>query len=618
MGATPIGGFSINDKSIVYIKKNMDLKTVLKEKFGFSDFRSGQEEIVKLLLDKKHVLAVLSTGAGKSLCYQLPAILFSGGTVVVSPLIALMNDQTAHLRSLKIPADKIHSHCHFRQNQATLNAFVKGEIKLLYMSPEKLMTEKVLNEFQKLPIEMFVIDEAHCISKWGAGFRPEYEQLSKLKELFPQAVLAAFTATADKATRRDIVKKLTGSKSQIVVKGFNRPNLFLSVEPKKNWKKRLLEFLAERRGMSGIIYALSRKETVKVSEFLNSKGFFCIPYHAGQSAQVRQRSQDIFMTEEAVIMSATTAFGMGIDKPDIRFIVHVNLPASMEDFYQETGRAGRDGKRADTLLFYGLQDLVTRRKMIQSGKGEQEYKLRENKRLDALLAYCESASCRKKSLLSYFGEDFGNCSLCDNCLSPPKQVEGTIPAQIFLSAIARTGQYFGMLHIIGVVRGIATDRVQSRGHHKLPTFGKGADYSNAFWEALARQLISSGNLNIDIEHFGALKITKSGKDILYGRKDFFYKELNLPSTLKKEQKTKKESLEKQKPKNPSLLLKLKKLRLRLAREKDVPAFIVFSDRTLIEMTNLKPQSLEEMSYVNGVGKQKLELYGEVFLNEIGK
>lgn len=594
----------------------MDLKTVLKESFGFSDFRPGQEEIIKHLLAKKHILAVLSTGAGKSLCYQLPAILFSGRTVVVSPLIALMNDQTAHLRSLKIPADKVHSHCHFRQNQATLNDFVKGETKILYMSPEKLMTEKVLNEFQKLPIEMFVIDEAHCISKWGAGFRPEYEQLSQLKKLFPQAVLAAFTATADKATRLDIVKKLTGNKSRIVVKGFNRPNIFLSVEPKQNWKKRLLEFLAERRGLSGIIYALSRKETVRISEYLNSKGFFCLPYHAGQSAKLRQKSQDTFMTEDAVIMSATTAFGMGIDKPDIRFVVHINLPASMEDFYQEIGRAGRDGKPADTLLFYGLQDLITRRKMIQSGEEDQEYKLREHKRLEALLAYCESSSCRKKTLLSYFGEDFDNCSLCDNCLSPPKRVEGTIPAQIFLSAIARTGQYFGMLHIIDVVRGVETEKVKNRGHHKLPTFGKGADHSKAFWEILARQLISSGSLNIDIERFGALKITKNGQDILYGRETFSYKEPNLPPAFKKEKKTKKEILERQKPEDLPLLSKLKKLRLQIAREKEVPAFIIFSDRTLIEMTNLKPQSLQEMLYVNGVGKQKLELYGEAFLNVI--
>ena len=594
----------------------MNLKPILKETFGFSNFRPGQEEIVKLLLDKKHTLAVLCTGAGKSLCYQLPAVMFPGRTVVVSPLIALMNDQTVHLQSLKIPVDKIHSHCSFSQNQATLQAFIKGNVKILYVSPEKLMTKKVLNEFQKLPLEMFVIDEAHCISKWGAGFRPEYEQLSRLKELFPKAVLAAFTATADKSTRLDIVKKLTDNKSQTIVKGFNRPNLFLSVEPKQNWKKRLLEFLEERRGLSGIIYALSRKETVRVSEFLNSKGFLCRPYHAGQPAKVRQEAQDTFMTESAVIMSATTAFGMGIDKPDIRFIVHLSLPASMEDFYQEIGRAGRDGKPADTLLFYGLQDLITRRKMIQAGQEEPEYKLKAISRLSALLAYCESSACRKKALLSYFGEDFDNCSLCDNCLSPPKLVEGAIPAQIFLSAIVRTGQSFGMLHIINVVRGIETDKLKNRNHHKLPTFGKGADQPATFWGLLARQLISSGALNIAIESFGALKLTKTGWDILYGRKNFAYKEFTSPPALPKKHKTKRVFIDKQTPTDRVLLSKLKKLRLQLAREKEVPAFIIFSDRTLMEMASRKPQNLKEMLQINGVGTQKLELYGTGFLEII--
>ena len=594
----------------------MNLKSVLKETFGFSSFRPGQEEIVKLLLDRKHILAVLSTGAGKSLCYQLPAVVFSGRTVVVSPLIALMNDQTAHLQSLKIPADKVHSHCHFTKNQSTLSDFMTGKVKILYISPEKLMTEKVLNEFQKLPVEMFVVDEAHCISKWGAGFRPEYEQLSQLKKLFPKAVLAAFTATADRSTRLDIVKKLTGNKSQIIVKGFNRPNLFLSVEPKQSWKKRLLEFLEERRGLSGIIYALSRKETVKISEFLNSKGFLCLPYHAGQPAKVRQKAQDTFMTENAVIMSATTAFGMGIDKPDIRFIVHVSLPASMEDFYQEIGRAGRDGKPADTLLFYGLQDLITRRRMIQSGEESQEYKLKANTRLSALLAYCESSSCRKKTLLSYFGEDFENCSFCDNCLSPPKLVEGTVPAQIFLSAVVRTGQFFGMLHIINVVRGIETDRLTNKNHHKLPTFGKGADRSEDFWKLLARQLISSGNVNVDIEAFGALKVTKAGWDILYGRKKFSYKDFILPSALPKERKIKRVLTDKPQPTDRLLLSKLKKLRLQLAGKKEVPAFIIFSDRTLIEMANRKPQNLKEMLQINGVGAQKSALYGEDFLKII--
>ena len=604
--------------------KNKDLKNILKENFGFSGFRTGQEEIIKLILNKKHVLAVLSTGAGKSLCYQLPALMFQGRTVVVSPLIALMNDQTAHLQSLKISAGKIHSHCHFRENQNTFQNFTTGKIKILYISPEKLMTEKILSEFKKLPIEMFVIDEAHCISKWGAGFRPEYEQLSQLQNLFPQAVLPAFTATADKATRQDIVNKLTHNQSQIIVKGFNRENLSLSVEPKQGWRKRLLEFLKERKGQSGIIYALSRRETVEISEFLNRKGFNSLSYHAGQPAKARQKSQDIFMTEEGMIMAATTAFGMGIDKPDIRFVVHANLPASMEDFYQEIGRAGRDGEPADTLLFYGLQDLITRQKMIQSGEEDKEYKLRENKRLESLLAYCETPKCRKKALLSYFGEGFDNCKMCDNCLSPPKLIEDSLPAQIFLSAIARTYQRFGMGHIIDIVRGTETDKAKNRGHHKLPTFGKGANHPKKFWELLARQLISSGNILVDIEQFGALKISPNGEDILYGRKKFSYKEFKLSPVIPKENKIKTKSLEKKQktnlekinPENLPLLSDLKKLRLKLARDKGLPAYIIFPDRSLIGMANSKPKSLEGLLSVNGVGKHKLELYGEAFLNTI--
>ena len=594
----------------------MNAKVILKEVFGFSGFRPGQEEIIQLILNKQNVLAVLSTGAGKSLCYQLPALLFSGRSIVVSPLIALMNDQTAYLKSLKAPAGQAHSHCHYRQNQDTLSAFIKGQIKILYISPEKLMSAKILDHFKDLPIDMFVIDEAHCVSKWGAGFRPEYEQLSQLKTIFPQAVLAAFTATADSSTRMDIVRKLTNNQCKIIVKGFNRPNLFLSVQPKKNWKKKLLEFLDQRRGMSGILYALSRKETEHLAEFLKQKGFFCLPYHAGQPAKARQEAQDIFMTENGVIMSATTAFGMGIDKPDIRFVVHVNLPGSMEDFYQEIGRAGRDGEKADTLLFYGLNDLITRRKMIQYGEESQEYKLRANKRLDSLLAYCESSSCRKKSLLSYFGEDFDKCHLCDNCLSPPQQIDGTVPAQIFLSAIYRAHQRFGMIHIIDIVRGAETDKIKNRGHHKLLTFGKGADRAKSFWETLARQLVSSGNINIDIENFGALKITKSGEDILYGRKEFWHKEIKQAEPALKKQRPERQTKKRYTPEDVKLLSSLKKHRLKLAREQNCPAYIVFSDRTLNEMAHFKPKNLDEMSRINGVGPQKLSIYGETFLRII--
>lgn len=598
----------------------MDVYKTLKEVFGFSSFRPGQEEIINLILKKQNLLAVLPTGAGKSLCYQLPAVCLRGRTLVVSPLIALMNDQVAYLKSLNIPADKIHSHSTFKDNQSTWLSFIKGDIKILYISPERLMTEKILNELKKLSIDMFVIDEAHCISKWGAGFRPEYEQLSELKDHFPETVLSAFTATADKATRADIVKKLTGGKAQIIVRGFNRPNLSLSVLPKQNWRKKLLEFLSERKGMSGIIYTLSRKETETISDFLNKKGYRSIAYHAGQTAKQRQESQDIFMTENGIIMIATIAFGMGIDKPDIRFVVHANLPSSVEAFYQEIGRAGRDGEQADTLLFYGLDDLMTRKRMIQSGGESHDYKLKEHKRLDALIAYCETSDCRKKALLSYFDEVFDRCGNCDNCLNPPQVIEGTIPSQIFLSAIVRTKESFGSAHIIDIVRGISTDKVQKRRHNKIPTFGKGAKYSKSFWQTFVRQLISSGELSLNIERYGALEITESGRKILYGKKKFYHKEFTVKDIpIKKEvSKVGKQSIKKDNltVKDSELLKRLKKLRLEIAREKNVPAFVIFSDRTLIEMTNLKPQIKENLLQVNGVGSKKLELYGTRFFNVI--
>ena len=591
------------------------LKT-LKDTFGFSSFRPGQEEIVNLLLGKENLLAVLPTGAGKSLCYQFPALCFEGRTVVVSPLIALMNDQTAYLKSLNIQADQLHSHS--TKNRKVWEDFQKGEIKILYLSPERLMKEELISDLKKLPIDLFVIDEAHCISKWGSGFRPEYEQLSQLKDHFPSAVLAGFTATADKATRADIVKKLMGGKAQTIVKGFDRPNLSLSVSSKQNWKQKLLDFLQERKGSSGIIYTLSRKETEKVSDFLNDKGFYAIAYHAGQSAKQRQESQNIFMTESGVIMLATIAFGMGIDKPDIRFVVHINLPSSMEAFYQEIGRAGRDGEPSDTLLFFGLDDLMIRKRMIQDGEEPQEYKLKENKRLDALVAYCEASSCRKKALLSYFDESFDRCGNCDNCLNPPKLVEGTTPAQILLSAIARTGEYFGSAHIIDIVRGIATAKVQDRRHDQIPTFGKGSNYSKSFWQSFTRQLISAGEIVLNIERYGALKITESGWNLLYGKKTFHYKEILIkPTAIQSSSQTNKQTTKKaeasQTSQDPELLKKLKKLRLEIAHEENVPAFIIFSDRTLIEMSNQPVQLKEQLLKINGVGPKKLELYGDRFL-----
>ena len=586
----------------------------LKQYFGFSDFRPGQKEIVQALLANKNLLSVMPTGAGKSICYQLPAMLSDYKTIIVSPLVSLMDDQVAGLKSNKLPAEKIHSNCTFEENGAAWRSFSQGEAKILYISPERLMTDRMVASLNGLGIGMFVIDEAHCISKWGAGFRPDYNDLSRLQYLFPSAVIAAFTATADEATRNDIVENLTSGNASIFVRGFDRPNLSLTVLQKTNWKQRLLEFLHSKRRESGIIYCLSRKNTETVAAYLVENGFNALPYHAGQDATVRRNSQARFMTEEGLIMVATIAFGMGIDKPDIRFVVHANLPSSMEAFYQEIGRAGRDGASAETIIFYGLDDLIKRRRMINQGEGDDQYKLREQKRLDTLVAYCEAATCRRKALLVYFDDVYVECGNCDNCLNPPTLIDGTELAQMALSVISTTGEYFGTVHIVNVVRGTLTEKVLQRRHNELSNFGVGKDRPKEFWQALIRQLLAAGHISVDIQRYGALRISDTGRKILSGDTIFNYKNINSKSLLpsKKSQK----SLPKIIGVNEGLLEKLKVKRLDIARKKRVPAFVIFSDRSLTEMAAKRPQSESQFLDINGVGPQKLKEYGKTFLSLI--
>jgi len=586
----------------------------LKQYFGFSDFRPGQKEIVQALLANKNLLSVMPTGAGKSICYQLPAMLSDYKTIIVSPLVSLMDDQVASLKSNKLPAEKIHSNCTFEENGAAWRSFSQGEAKILYVSPERLMTDRMLASLNGLGIGMFVIDEAHCISKWGAGFRPDYNDLSRLQYLFPSAVIAAFTATADEATRNDIVENLTSGNASIFVRGFDRPNLSLTVLQKTNWKQRLLEFLHSKRRESGIIYCLSRKNTETVAAYLSENGFNALPYHAGQDATVRRNSQGRFMTEEGLIMVATIAFGMGIDKPDIRFVVHANLPSSMEAFYQEIGRAGRDGASADTIIFYGLDDLFKRRRMIIQGEGDEQYKLREHKRLDTLVAYCEAATCRRKVLLTYFDDVYVECGNCDNCLNPPTLIDGTELAQMALSVISTTGEYFGTVHIVNVVRGTLTEKVLQRRHNELSNFGVGKERPKEFWQALIRQLLAAGHISVDIQRYGALRISDTGRKILSGDTVFNYKIINSESLLPSGKSQK--SLPKIIGVNEELLAKLKVKRLDLAREKRVPAFVIFSDRSLTEMAAKRPQSESQFLDINGVGPQKLKEYGKTFLSLI--
>lgn len=592
---------------------NSKASDVLHEVFGYTDFKLGQSEIMELLDGGTHTLAVMPTGAGKSLCYQIPAILADHPTIVISPLVALMDDQVAGLRANGIDAACIHSGQSREENIANWKRVTSGLAKMLYMSPERLMTTRMLSAIDDLQPSMFVVDEAHCISKWGNAFRPEYEQLSILCERFPDATISAFTATADAATRDDIAAKLFRGRGEIIVHGFDRPNLTLAVATKSDWKSQLGTFLEGRENQSGIIYCLSRKYTEQVALHLRDQGVDAIAYHAGQESHIRRANQDRFMSEAGVVMVATIAFGMGIDKPDIRFVCHMNLPSSMEAYYQEIGRAGRDGAPADTMMLYGLADMNMRRQFIEQDGEDQDHKLREHKRLDSLLAYCEASQCRRVTLLAYFDETIEPCGNCDNCLNPPEVVDGTTQALALFEAIERTGQFFGAVHIIDVLRGAETAKIKERGHDNLPCHGVGKDKSKVYWQAFVRQALAAGALSINIQKYGCLEITPKGQAIVAGDEPFMYREIREREKTKRSRSSRKAHAAIA-PENEDFLAHLKALRLSLSRERGVPAYVIFGDASLIEMATKRPTTLEQMSEINGVGPRKLEVFGETFLS----
>lgn len=587
---------------------------ILSATFGFPGFRPGQADIVDHILAGRPTLCVMPTGAGKSICYQVPALILDGLTIVVSPLTALMDDQVAALRANGVAAVAIHSGRDRDANIDDWRRVQSGEVRLLYLSPERLMTGRMLAALEGVDPAMFVVDEAHCISKWGASFRPEYEELGFLKTRFPKARLSAFTATADAATRADIAAKLFGEDAEIVVHGFDRPNLTLSVAAKDKWKPQLMDFLETRRGVSGIVYCLSRKSTEEVAGLLCESGFKALPYHAGLAPETRRENQERFMAEEAVVMVATIAFGMGIDKPDIRYVFHLHMPGSMEAYYQEIGRAGRDGQPAEAMMLYGLGDARMRRQFIDQDGEDGDHKRREHKRLDSLLSYCEATRCRRLSLLAYFGESGGEpCGNCDLCLDPPTLIDGTREAQILFSAIARTGEMFGAAHVIDVLRGADTDKIRARGHETLPTWGIGSDRPKPFWQGLVRQCVASGLLTIDIQGFGALKLTPAARAVLKGEHSVEIREIKAkPNAASKRSRA--TIAAEADGVDVELLGALKALRRELAAQRNVPAYVVFSDATLIDMAHLKPQTLEQMAAVNGVGPKKLETFGTDFLN----
>lgn len=585
---------------------------LLSDVFGFPEFRPGQEEIVERLLAGEHTLCVMPTGAGKSLCYQLPALLRERPTIVVSPLTALMDDQVAGLRANGIAAGAIHSGRDREDNVTAWKAYASGQDKLLYMSPERLMTDRMLAALQASPPGMFVIDEAHCISKWGASFRPEYEMLSALKTRFPEAVIGAFTATADAVTRDDIAAKLFDGRGETIVHGFDRPNLSLAVSPKQTWKNQLLDVLAERRSQSGIVYCLSRRQTEEVAGLLTAEGFRALPYHAGLAPETRRENQEAFMAEDAVVMVATIAFGMGIDKPDIRYVLHLSLPGSMEAYYQEIGRAGRDGQPADAIMLYSMGDARMRRQFIDEDGEDERHKRQEHKRLDALLAYCEATQCRRLALLAYFGETGGEpCGNCDICENPPVLVDGTREAQMLFSAIARTGQVFGAGHIADVLRGAETEKILARGHDALPTYGVGKDRPKSYWQGLIRQMLASGHIELDIGGYGGMRLSATGEAVLRGKASVEIREI----TIKRETRRTRAAIAAAADEvDHDLLSALKAVRRDLASERGVPAYVIFSDATLIDMCHLQPRNLDEMASVNGVGPKKLKDFGETFLD----
>ena len=587
----------------------------LKNVFGFSNYRDGQREIIECILENKNTLVVMPTSAGKSLCYQLPAIVSQKKTVIISPLIALMDDQITSLRDYGISVEALHSHLSYEDAQKSWNNFKEGKSKIMYMSPERLMTSQMLEDLKGLEIGLFVIDEVHCVSKWGQSFRTDYEELSKLNHLFPESNIAGFTATADNSTRFDIIQKIFHNDVKVFVKGFDRPNLSLAITLKSNWRKQLIDFLSLRKNQSGIIYCLSRKKTEEVAQLLNHSGFGASAYHAGMKGDERKNVQNIFMTEQSHVVVATIAFGMGIDKPDIRFVVHVNLPGSMEAYYQEIGRAGRDGNSADTLLIYGLDDLVLRRRMIEESNSEKDFKLREHKRLDYLLSYCEAPDCRRKALLAYFDDECKECGNCDNCENPPKLIDGTELAQKLLSTIYRTGQFFGQVHVINVLRGSQDNKVMERGHDKLSVYGIGRDKSKDFWQSFLRQLLAFGHLQINFQKFGAIQITESGMNILTKGESFFYKEIveRTSTSSPRAQRLVSNSLSES---DIQLMNRLKQLRLDIAKQKGFPAYTVFHDSSLRQMAEFKPKSEEEFLRIDGVGSTKFQKYGKLFMEEI--
>ena len=588
-------------------------KELLKSVFGYETFRPGQEDIVSAILGGEDVLAILPTGSGKSLCYQLPALRREGLTLVISPLIALMRDQVAYLKQNGIQAGALTSNSSPEEREEIFDAIDAGTLKLLYLAPERLEGAQPL--LARAGVTMLAVDEAHCVSQWGHDFRPDYLRIGDLRDMLGNPQIAAFTATADTETRKDIVARLFGAPPRTFLHGFDRPNLFLAFAPKANARTQLADALESHKGEAGIIYCSSRKRTEEFAAFLSGKGHAALPYHAGLDAETRQRNQERFTREDGVVMVATVAFGMGIDKPDVRFVFHADLPASVESYYQEIGRAGRDGLPADTLTLFGLDDIRLRRRQIDDSDSPDARKRADHLRLNALLAIAEAPQCRRQTLLAYFGEEAAPCGHCDLCKNPPDVIDGTIVAQKALSAIVRTGERFGVEHLIAVLLGEETDRVIECGHNALPTYGVGTEFGRGEWRGVYRQWQVTGHATVDTA-FGGWKMTETGWQVLRGKAEFRLRRDTLKPARRRREKT--PAISQVDAADAPLLEALKAKRRELAGEANVPAYVIFADRSLIDMASKRPQSLDAMADVHGVGSAKLKKFGSVFLDVIAE
>jgi ATP-dependent DNA helicase RecQ len=593
---------------------------ILHDVFGYNQFRHQQQAIVDHVIAGQDALVLMPTGGGKSLCYQIPALARDGLAIVVSPLIALMQDQVEALQQLGVNAAFLNSSLSAEDNARITREVVSGEIKLLYVAPERLMVGSFLSLLddvqQHTGLALFAIDEAHCVSQWGHDFRPEYRQLTVLHNRFPDVPRIALTATADAPTRAEIISQLNLENARQFVSSFDRPNIRYHVGIKNNARQQLQAFLErEHANDAGIIYCLSRRKVEETAAWLVEKGWSALPYHAGLPVQLREVHQRRFLREEGIIMVATIAFGMGIDKPNVRFVAHLDLPKSMEGYYQETGRAGRDGLPANAWMVYGMGDVVSMRQMLDSGEASEERKRLERQKLDALLGYCESTGCRHQSILRYFGESHpGACEQCDNCLHPVETWQATQVAQMALSCVFRTGQRFGVGHLIDVLTGKVTAQVERFNHDKVSTFGIGKTLNQSQWSGVYRQLIAAGLLEADMAAYGGLKLTEAARPVLKGEQEVWLR--RDPEPEKRMSKAERSARAKEAfagANDDPLWQALKAKRLELAREQGVPPYVIFHDSTLLEIHNRKPQTLDEMGQISGIGQAKLQKYGDEFL-----